>query len=241
GEPVHLGRGAPRDQGEVQDVDVDGDVDRLARGQAVDDALRAVAAQGGDGDDVVAARPRGGHVGLARPEAPDGPLDDVVAVAELGHVPDRIAVGPLHTVDERPVVQVGVEVDDVEPLAVRPHHRVGDGVVAADDDWEDAGGEDAADVPGDVGERALDVGVDDVRVAAVHDAAMAALVLEVAPVLLDVVVAELPLGGAVPRVLHGQLTDLPGGEAGPRLPRRALVGRRAPGPAGRGPGTWARA
>jgi hypothetical protein len=60
-----------------------------------------------------------------------------MAGLEPRHVANGVAVRPLHAVHERPVVHVGVEVHDVQPLAVGAHHRIGDGVVAADDDGED--------------------------------------------------------------------------------------------------------
>ena len=184
------------------------------------------AAELGDRHDVVAARPGVLDVGLAGPEAPDPDLDDVVARLQLRHVPDRVPVGPLHAVDEWPVVHVRVEVDDVEPLLVRAHDRVGDRVVASDDDRERTRVEDRAHVAGDVVEGAPDVRVDDVRVAAVHDPVVLPLVLEEAPVLLDVVVAQLLLDRPVSRVFHRQLADLARGEARAGLPRRALVARR---------------
>ena len=89
---------------------------------------------------------------------------------------------PLHAVDERLVVHVGVEVDDVEPLLVGPYHGVGDRVVAADDDREGARLEDLLHVARDVLEGLLDVGVDDVGVTAVDDPVVLPLVLEVSPV-----------------------------------------------------------
>jgi hypothetical protein len=104
--------------------------------------------------DAVPARPGIRHVWLAGAQAADSDLDDVMAGPELRDVPDRVAVRPLHAVDEGPVVQVRVEVDDVEALLlVRPDHRVGDRVVPAEHDWKGAGSQDPPDARRDVVER----------------------------------------------------------------------------------------
>jgi hypothetical protein len=153
-------------------------------------------------------------------------LDDVMAGFEPRHVANGVAVRPLHAVHERPVVHVGVEVHDVQPLVVGTHHRISDGVVAADDDREDPGIQEPAHVMRDVVEGPADVRVDDVAVAAVHDAAVPPLVLEKPAVFVDVVVAELVLDRPVAGVLDGQLADLAGREARPWLPGRALVAGR---------------
>src|SRR5581483_9360995 len=110
------------------------------------------------------------------------------------------------------------------PRAARRRHRD-----PRDDDREGARHEDLPHVVRDVLEGLLHVRVDDVRVPAVDDPVVTALVLEVAPVLLDVVVAELRLGRPVPGVADRHLPDLSGREARARLPRRPLVGGRAGG------------
>ena len=226
-EPVHLRGGAAGYQGEVQHVDVDAHVDRLVPRNAVQHAGRSAAPVFGNREDVVASRSRVEDVGLARAQAPDTDLDDGADGGELRDVADRVAVRPLDAVHERPVVDMGVEVHDVEAMRVGADDRIGDRVVAADDDGERARLQDLPDVARDVVERPSHVRVDDVRVAAVHDPAVDALVIEVAAVSPDVVEAALPVDGASAGELERQLADLARREARARLPGRALVARRA--------------
>src|SRR4029077_5427760 len=109
GQPVDLGRRAPRHERKVEHVDVDRDVDRLVRGQEIDDGAGTPATELRHRDDVVAAGARVLDVALPRAQAPDADLDDVMARLQAGDVADRVTVGPLHAVDERAVVHVGVE------------------------------------------------------------------------------------------------------------------------------------
>ena len=128
---------------------------------------------------------------------------------------------------ERPVVHVRVEVHDVEPVLEGAHHWVRDRVVAADHYRQGAGGEDPGHVARDVVERLLHVRVHDVGVAAVDEATVDSLVVEVPAILGDVVIPPLTVHGATAGELDRELADLAGGEPRARLPGRALIAGRA--------------
>src|SRR5207249_6849662 len=130
--------------------DVDAHVDGLAGRQPLEHSRGPAAAVLGNGQDVVAPGARVLDVGLARAQAPDADLHDRADGGELRHVPDGVAVGPLHAVHEGPVVEVGVEVHHVETVRVGADDRIRDGVVAADDDGQGARLADLPDIAGDV-------------------------------------------------------------------------------------------
>src|SRR5262245_26559299 len=146
-----------------------------------------------DRHNVVAPRPRILHVGLGCPQASDPHLDDVVADLELRDVPDRVSVSPLDAVDKGEVVQVRIEMHNVESLIEGSHDGVCDGVVTPDYHGERAGSEYLLHVAGDVVEGPLDVGIDDVGVPTIDDPVLTHLILQVAPIILDVVVSRLLL------------------------------------------------
>ena len=110
-----------------------------------------------------------------------------------------VDVGEAQIVDERRVVDMGVEVDDVQrlPVLVPPDDRVGHRVVAAEHHRQRAGGEDRLGHVGRVVERAVDVGGPYVDVADVGDGPVRHLVGEVGAPGLRVV--EPGLGGREPQ------------------------------------------
>jgi hypothetical protein len=140
-------------------------------------------------------------------------------VGQAGNVAEGVGVRVLKPVDERCVVQVGVEVHDVERLAESPHDGKADGVVAADDDRHRSLPKDLAGHAGDVAEGVDDVGGQDVGVADVDDPTLQHLVLEEVAPRFGVVVA-----GAAGDEAHGVLPDRAGAEARAWHERRALVG-----------------
>ncbi len=97
-------------------------------------ALGPALAELGHGDHLVAVLqgvpPH--HLGAA--QAPDPHLDQTQDVRHVGHVPERVGVGHGRPMDERHVVQMGVEMDDVQRLGEGTDHGEGDGVVATQDD-----------------------------------------------------------------------------------------------------------
>jgi hypothetical protein len=113
-EAVRLRRHATRHQRHVEDVDahvaggVSGDAVHEAPGGHVPELLH--------GHDAVPVPQRVVHHHLGVPEAPDPDLAEAPDVRHPGDVTERVAVGQLEPVDEREVVEVGVEVDDVERL-----------------------------------------------------------------------------------------------------------------------------
>ena len=116
---------------------------------------------------------------------------------------------------ERPVVHVRVEVHDVEPVLEGAHHWVRDRVVAADHYRQGAGGEDPGHVARDVVERLRHVRVHDVGVAAVDEATVDSLVVEVPAILGDVVIPALTVHGATAGELDRELADLAGANRAP--------------------------
>ena len=137
-DPVRLRGHAARDQREVEDVDVHAHVAGGVAGNAVDEASRRDVPELVHGHDAVPVPQRVVHHHLGVPEAPDPDLAEAPDVRHPGDVTERVAVRQLEPVDEREVVEVGVEVDDLEGLPVRPHDGVRDAVVAPQDDRQGA-------------------------------------------------------------------------------------------------------
>ena len=160
------------------------------------------------------------HPGV--PEAPDPDLGEAPHVGHPRDVPERVAVRQLEPVDERQVVEVRVEVDDVERLGVRADDRVRDAVVAAEHDRQRAPLEEPPRHRGHVVEGPGHVGGQDVRVARVDDAAVGELVAQELPPERRVVVPLAPRPEA-----HRVLPDAARAEPGARHERRPLVARDA--------------
>src|SRR5205823_9821208 len=136
------GTGAGGSEGRVEDIDVEVDIDVVDRqGEAVEGldqhVLDGPEADLGGGDDVDADLVAPAAVGDRVGEPGDADLDDLVAgEAGLDQRPHRGAVAGA-TLEGADVV-VGVERDEPPPLdalsAHAQHGRVGDGVVAAEED-----------------------------------------------------------------------------------------------------------
>ena len=137
-------------------------------------------------------------------------------------VAERVGVGEAQVVDERRVVDVGIEVDDVQRflVLVPPDDRVGDGVVAAEDHRQRPPGEDRPGEVGRVVERALHVGGPHVDVADVGDGPVRHLVGEVGATGFRVV--EPGVGGGE---AQGMLSNRARPHARTREERRAFVER----------------
>ena len=250
-EPAGTGAGAGRGEGGVEDVDVEIDVDVVDReGQAVErldqhvfDGSEPHLGGGHDVDpDVVAPAPVGDGVG----EPGDADLHHLVA-GEAG-----VDQGP----DGRPVarpalvgadVVVGVERDEPPPLDAvaghAQHRRVGDGIVAAEEDGHRRLPHDVAGGGGDLLVRRLGVEIAEVDGGQLADVDVAFRVVgrqqrQPAPDGPRRLVAPGRLGDRRDRQRHAQHRQL-------RLGRRLLrslaepVGRRRPqripGPHGRSP------
>ena len=139
---------------------------------------------------------------------------------QRGDVAERVDVGEAQIVDERRVVDMGVEVDDVQRrlVLVASHDRVGDRVVAAEHHRQRAFGEDRLGEVGRIVERALHVGGPDVDVADIGDGPVRHLVREVGASGLRVVEPGIG-GGEAQRVLANRAR--PHARAGEE--RRAFV------------------
>ena len=160
------------------------------------------------------------HPGV--PEAPDPHLREAPHVGHPRDVPEGMAVRQLEPMDEREVVEMRVEVDDVQRLRVRAHDRIRDAVVAAQHDRKGAPREEPTHHVRHVVEGSRHVGRQHVGVARVDDAAVGELVGQKLPPERRVVVALTP-----PAEAHRVLPDPPRTEAGARHERGPLVARDA--------------
>jgi len=104
----------PRNEGEVERVDVELDIAIGSRGDEASDRLGTHLSKAFHCDDVVAV----GHGVLPHlsrvAEATDADLDETLDVAHVRDVSKRVLVRHGGAVDERHVVEVRVEVNDVE-------------------------------------------------------------------------------------------------------------------------------
>ena len=111
-----------------------------------------------------------------------------------------------------------VEVDDVDGLLERLEDRGADRMVAAENDWQHAGGQHVAHRAGDVVPRVFGIRRQDVDVADVDDPTIDELMFEV----LAVVAAVVEPVGTEP---HRMFTNPPWPETRAREERRAFVRR----------------
>ena len=100
---------------------------------------------------------------------------------QRGNVAERVDVGEAEIVDERRIVDMGVEVDDVQRrlVLVSPHDRIGHRMVAAEHDRQRPPGQNRLGQVGRVVERAPDVGRPDVDIADIGDGSVRHLICEV--------------------------------------------------------------
>ena len=199
--PVRLRRYASRYQRQVKHVDVDAHVrPRIARDR-LGNAVRPDIVELAYRHHPVAVIDRVTDFRFDAAEAPDPDLGEAQHMLHRSDVTKRMDVGEAQIVDERRIVDVGVEVDDVQRLLVlvRLYDRVGDRVIAAERHRHRPPGKDR---PGEIGrifERALDVGRPDVDVADIRDGLVLHLVFEVgAP---GHRIIETGIGGEPQRVL----------------------------------------
>ena len=188
--------------------------------------MRSTRPRGGDvpellhAHDAVPVGERVVHHHAGVPEASDPHLREAAHVGHARDVPEGVAVRQLEPVDEREVVEVRVEVDDVKGLGERPDDRVRDAVVASEHDRKGASLEESPRHRGHVVECPRHVRGQDVRVARVDDAAVSDLVPQELPPERWVVVT-LTLRPEAHRVLP----DAARPEPGARHEWRTLVAR----------------
>ena len=180
----------------VQHIEVHADVNRQIGIQFCQNAFRAVAQILLGGQHPVAVVDRVTIVVFIGPKAPHSHLDDVFAFGQSVRHPDRIAVTLGHAVHERLVIEVSVEVQELQIHPVGPQHGIGGGVVAADHHGRRPTIKDRRYQPGGVRPRGVDVGVDDIDVAAIDDPAIGHLALQVATIGVDVPESWAPTGVA---------------------------------------------
>ena len=137
-------------------------------------------------------------------------------------MPEGVPVGVLHVVNEGRVVQVGVEVHDVQWLREGANHGIGNGVIATQHERHGTAIQDTAHHGGDVVERALHVGGQNIGVADIGDAPVGKLILE--ELFLEFWIIEPFSRTGEP---EGMLSDRPGSETRARHERRAFVERDA--------------
>ena len=118
---------------------------------------------------------------LDAPQATDSDLGKAQHMRHRSDVAERVGVGEAEIVDERRIVDVGIEVDDVQRLLVLVSldDRVGDGVVTAEHHRQCPLGEDRFGEIGRIVERALHVGGPYVDIPDVRDGLVGHFVGEV--------------------------------------------------------------
>ena len=102
-------------------------------------------------------------------------------MVQRSDIPERVHVGEAQIVDERRIVDVGVQMDDVQRRLVleAPHDRIGHRMVSAEHHRQGTGGEDRLGEIGRIVEGAVDIGRPDVNIADVGDGFIGHLVGEV--------------------------------------------------------------
>ncbi len=134
GKAVRLAGDATGDEGHVEDVDIDADVDRGVRLDGRDDIPRSAVAILLHRHDAVPIVDRIVDVAVMVPQASDAYLGDRSHVGHAPDVPHRLHVRIHVPVPERRVVDVGVEVDDIDGSIPRPHNWGRDRMIPADHD-----------------------------------------------------------------------------------------------------------
>ena len=191
--------GAGRDGG-AEAINVDGDIDAGACGDAGGGGIGAKFADLPDGEDVV-AHGAGGVIaflggGRHVADAQRGDAGHIVLFRCAAH---RVAVAVADAVADVDEIEMGVDLQDMDRPLIVEGADAGDvdGMVAADGDGQRARLEDGADALFDVGVAGFGIGMDDVGIADIHHADIGAQIGDVIFMVISPGMAEGEKGGGL--------------------------------------------